>query len=228
MTYGGANDDRYHLTSTSPFCTSSWASEVEEGTEFDFPPTGAHAHCAAYKLWLLKRWTELKLKRFFHSIFIRPLGQDLCLVTIVCNPDCSHGGEWDKSQNQTFLPDVSPESVTGKTMVLLLISTRAWGACGVCWFLVASLVTDSIGVATWGGRADRVVSAGAADTSRARSRRIWTLINWPSSHGVCHHFSSSELKTTCMLRVCMFSVFSPSVARHTGHKSVHSTAVEQI
>lgn len=48
----------------------------------------------------------------------------------------------------TLLPDVSPDSVAGKVMVLLLISTRAGGACGVCWLLAASLVTDSIGVAT--------------------------------------------------------------------------------
>lgn len=43
LTYGGANDDRYHLTSTSPFCTSSWASEVEERKEnFSFPQEYTH------------------------------------------------------------------------------------------------------------------------------------------------------------------------------------------
>lgn len=30
LTYGGANDDKYHRVSTSPFCTSSIASEVKE------------------------------------------------------------------------------------------------------------------------------------------------------------------------------------------------------
>lgn len=46
LTYGGANDDRYHLTSTSPFCTSSWASEVEERKEnFSFPQEYTHTMC---------------------------------------------------------------------------------------------------------------------------------------------------------------------------------------
>lgn len=48
------------------------------------------------------------------------------------------------------LPDISPECVAGKTMVLLLISTRAGGDCGVCGgtgFMVASLLTGSTGVA---------------------------------------------------------------------------------
>lgn len=30
LTYGGANDERYHLTSMTPFFTSSWASVVRE------------------------------------------------------------------------------------------------------------------------------------------------------------------------------------------------------
>lgn len=49
-----------------------------------------------------------------------------------------------------FLPDISPEHVAGKTMVLLLISTRAGGDCGVCGgtgFVVVSLLTGSTGVA---------------------------------------------------------------------------------
>lgn len=48
------------------------------------------------------------------------------------------------------LPDISPECVAGKTMVLLLISTRAGGDCGVCGstgFMVVSLLTGSTGVA---------------------------------------------------------------------------------
>lgn len=49
LTYGGANDDRYHLTSTSPFCTSSWASEVEERTELELP-TGIYSQCAFYRV----------------------------------------------------------------------------------------------------------------------------------------------------------------------------------
>lgn len=48
------------------------------------------------------------------------------------------------------LPDISPEYVAGKTMVLLLISTRAEGDCGVCGgtgLVVMSLLTGSTGVA---------------------------------------------------------------------------------
>lgn len=79
-----------------------------------------------------------------------------------------------------LLPDISPGCVGGKTMVLLLISTRAGGDCGVCGgtgFVVASLLTGSTGVAACGSRADRLVFAGAAETSRARSGRIWTFMN---------------------------------------------------
>lgn len=49
-----------------------------------------------------------------------------------------------------ILPDISPECVAGKTMVLLLISTRAGGDCGVCGgtgLVVVSLLTGSTGVA---------------------------------------------------------------------------------
>lgn len=48
------------------------------------------------------------------------------------------------------LPDTPPEGVAGKAMVLLLISTRAGGDCGVCGVtgsVVASLLTGSAGVA---------------------------------------------------------------------------------
>lgn len=84
---------------------------------------------------------------------------------------------------QLVLPDVWPETVGGKKTVLLATSTRAGGAGGVCGDmedLVASLVADSSGLAAWAGSADRVASAGDADTSRAKSWRIWTLMNWGS------------------------------------------------
>lgn len=48
------------------------------------------------------------------------------------------------------LPDISPEYVAGKMMVLLVISTRAEGDCGVCGgagLVVMSLLTGSTGVA---------------------------------------------------------------------------------
>lgn len=49
-----------------------------------------------------------------------------------------------------LLPDISPGCVAGKTMVLLLISTRAGGDCGVSGgtgFMVVCLLTGSTGVA---------------------------------------------------------------------------------
>lgn len=106
FTYGGANDDRYHLTSTSPFWTSSWASEQrkeQSGSRYRVEDIQSQVNTAQRGL----------------------LGGSL-------------------------LPDISPECVAGKTMVLLLISTRAGGDCGVCGatgFVVVSLLTGSTGVA---------------------------------------------------------------------------------
>lgn len=59
LTYGGANDDRYHLTSTSPFCTSSWASEVEERTKsLSFPQEYMHS--------VLPTDSDLKVENIVH------------------------------------------------------------------------------------------------------------------------------------------------------------------
>lgn len=85
------------------------------------------------------------------------------------------------SRLQPILPDVWPETVGGKKTVLLATSTRAGGAAGVSGGkeeLVDSLVADSSGLAACADSADNVASAGAADTSRAKSWRIWTLMNW--------------------------------------------------
>ena len=79
-----------------------------------------------------------------------------------------------------FRPELSPEGVAGKTTVLLPSSNRAWGLCGRSGGWEAWLwgrTRDGRGVAAWGARADRLLSAGAGDTSRARSRRICTLMN---------------------------------------------------
>lgn len=49
-----------------------------------------------------------------------------------------------------LLPDIWPECVAGKTMVLLLISTRAgadWGVCGGTGLVLGSLLTGTTGVA---------------------------------------------------------------------------------
>lgn len=84
-------------------------------------------------------------------------------------------------------------------MVLLPISTRAWGASGVCGgseVLAASRATGSTGVAAWGASADRVVSAGAADTSRARSLRIWTLISWTSKKENYNKFNGVAVRAS--------------------------------
>ena len=58
-----------------------------------------------------------------------------------------------------ILPEVSPEAVVGKMTVRLLISNRlVWGLTG-----------SARGVAAWGGKAERLLSTGAMDTSKARS-----------------------------------------------------------
>lgn len=50
----------------------------------------------------------------------------------------------------SLLPDIWSECVAGKTMVLLLISTRAggdWGVCGGTGLVLESLLTGTTGVA---------------------------------------------------------------------------------
>lgn len=134
-------------------------------------------------------------------------------------------------------PDVSPEGVVGKMTVLLMISTRARGVGGI-WEcssgLLGSLLTGTTGVAAWGGRAVRVASAGAADTSRARSWRIWTLINWTEDTiNTCHvltipDYFLDRLSLLCDLDDLYLNICKiPFVECHTEHKSVHSMAVGQ-
>ncbi len=73
-----------------------------------------------------------------------------------------------------YLPDDSPEAVGGTTSVRFLIST--WGWVLLLW----GFCPGTVGVSAWGGSGhkERSMAQLVAETSMARSCRIWTLMDF--------------------------------------------------
>lgn len=143
FTYGGANEERYHLTSSPWFSTSS-------------------EHSAQRK----------KLFSFYILI-----GQDFRILLKVCVSNQSKSCYCTNkifSWQVLYLPDDSPEAVGGKTSVRFLIST--WGWVLLLW----GFCPGTVGVSAWGGSGhkERSMAQLVAETSMARSCRIWTLIDF--------------------------------------------------
>lgn len=134
--------------------------------------------------------------RILLKVFVSNQSQFYCCTNQSNESDCDSYNRWQVLSS----PDDSPETVEGKTSVRFLIST--WG-----WVLLPSgFCPGTVGVSAWGGSGhkERSMAQLVAETSMARSCRIWTLMDFRERHkDGCYRKSSTMMFNFHLLSICI-------------------------
>ncbi len=119
-------------------------------------------------------------ENILHKKTIVLIGQGFRILVKVCVSNQSKSCYCKEifSWQVLYLPDDSPEAVGGTTSVRFLIST--WGWVLQLW----GFCPGTVGVSAWGGSGhkERSMAQLVAETSMARSCRIWTLMDFFKRH----------------------------------------------